>query len=113
MRVISGFAVAALLATLSGLARAQAPLAAQACLGCHDQGGAGMLTLPALAGRPKADIEAAMHAFQKNERPGSIMGRVARGFTDAEIVAVAAYYANQKPSGSATPSGSVGGSAGR
>ena len=91
------FALAAIIVGLPGLAAAQAPLAVQSCLGCHGQAGAGSLNIPLLAGRPKADIEAAMAAFRKNERPASIMGRIARGFTEAEATAMAAYFAAQKP----------------
>lgn len=94
---IHNLALAAIIAGLPGLAAAQAPLAVQSCLGCHGQAGSGSLNIPLLAGRPKADIEAAMAAFRKNERPASIMGRIARGFTDAEVTAMAAYFAVQKP----------------
>jgi len=83
----------------SAPAWAQAPLAPQGCIACHGQAGAGSPPIPALAGRPKADIEAAMLAFRKNERPNSIMGRIARGYTDAEITTVAAWFAAQKPQG--------------
>ncbi|MSO91096.1 MAG: c-type cytochrome [Acetobacteraceae bacterium] len=90
---------AALLIAGSAPSWAQAPLAAQGCVGCHGQAGAGSQPIPPLAGRPKADIEASMQAFRKNERPASIMGRIARGYTDAEIAAVAAFFAAQKPPG--------------
>jgi cytochrome subunit of sulfide dehydrogenase len=77
-------------------AQAQAPLAAQGCLGCHGPQGAGIGSVPGLAGRDQAELVAQMRAFRANERPGTIMGRIARGYTDAEIIATAAYFA-QKP----------------
>lgn len=86
-------ALIASLATVAAPSHAQAPLAAQSCMGCHGPQGGGSLSVVSLAGRPKADIEAAMRAFQKNERPATIMGRVARGFTEAEIERIAAFYA--------------------
>jgi len=98
MKLLVGGLVAGL-AGASAPAWAQAPLAPQGCIACHGQAGAGSPPIPALAGRPKADIEAAMLAFRKNERPNSIMGRIARGYTDAEITAVAAWFAAQKPQG--------------
>ena len=76
--------------------QAQAPLAAQGCLGCHGPNGAGQAPVPALTGRPAAETEALMKAFRANERPATIMGRIARGYTDAEIAAVAAHFAAQR-----------------
>jgi sulfide dehydrogenase cytochrome subunit len=35
-----------------------------------------------------------MAAFRANERPGTIMGRIARGYTDAEIAAMADHFAS-------------------
>lgn len=76
-----------------GAAMAQAPLAAQGCLGCHGTAGGGVTPVPGLAGRPAAELVAAMTAFRANERPATIMGRIARGYTDAEIAAIAAHFA--------------------
>jgi sulfide dehydrogenase cytochrome subunit len=70
-----------------------APLAAQGCLGCHGPDGAGQVPIAGIAGRQAAELEALMKAFRANERPGTIMGRIARGYTDAEIAAVAAHFA--------------------
>jgi cytochrome subunit of sulfide dehydrogenase len=91
MRTAAGFGLALVL--LAPAAMAQAPLAAQGCLGCHGAAGAGAGLVPALAGRPAAELAGAMVAFRANERPGTIMGRIARGYTDAEIAAVAAHFA--------------------
>lgn len=74
-------------------ARAQALLAAQGCLGCHGPGGTGSTPIAALAGRPAADLVAAMDAFRAGTRPATIMNRIAKGYTDAEIAAMAAYFA--------------------
>jgi len=68
------------------------PLVAQGCVGCHGLQGTGSGTIPGIAGRPAAEIAATMNAFRANERPGTIMGRIARGYTEAEIATVAAYY---------------------
>lgn len=76
-----------------GNAPAAAPLAAQGCLGCHGPNGAGLGSGAALAGRDAGELASLMRAYRANERPGTIMGRIARGYTDAEIDAVAAHYA--------------------
>jgi sulfide dehydrogenase cytochrome subunit len=74
-------------------ALAQAPLAAQGCVGCHGQAGAGSGAVPALAGRDAAELATMLLAFRADQRPGTIMGRITRGYTDAEIDAVAAFFA--------------------
>ncbi len=74
---------------------AQAPLAAQGCIGCHGPNGAGIGSVPGIAGRDRAELVAQMNAFRANERPATIMGRIARGYTEAEIIATAEYFARQ------------------
>lgn len=78
------------------LASGPAPLASQGCLGCHGPNGAGSQPVPALAGRSAADLRAAMMAFRANERPATIMGRIARGYTEAEIAEIAEYFSRQR-----------------
>jgi cytochrome subunit of sulfide dehydrogenase len=86
---IAGLALGVLLLAAAG----PAPLPAQGCLGCHGPEGRGSGAVPALAGREAAEIIAAMQAFQAGQRPATIMDRIARGYTAAEIAAVAAYFA--------------------
>jgi cytochrome subunit of sulfide dehydrogenase len=71
-----------------------APLAAQGCIGCHGPNGTGAGAAPAIAGRDRQELAATMAAFRANERPGTIMGRIARGYTDAEIAAMADHFAS-------------------
>ena len=52
--------------------------------------------VPRLAGRNAAEIVAAMQEFRRGQRPGTVMDRIAKGFTDDEIRAIAAWYAAQK-----------------
>jgi sulfide dehydrogenase cytochrome subunit len=94
---LPGRATAALIFTiLAGPAVAQAPLVAEGCIGCHGPNGAGMGGVPALAGRNADELRTLMIAFRANERPGTIMGRVARGYTEAEIAAVAQHFATRR-----------------
>jgi len=86
----------ALFLTASGLAPAlasgPAPLAAEGCLGCHGPEGKGAIGGAAIAGRDRAELIAIVKAFRANERAGTIMGRIARGYTDAEIESVAEHF---------------------
>jgi len=72
-----------------------AVLPAQACLGCHGPGGTGARDIPAIADRPAAELRDLMLAFRAGERAGTIMTRIAGGYTDAEIAAIAAYFARR------------------
>ena len=69
---------------------AQPLLVAQACLGCH---GPASAPIPPLAGRPAAELLAALDAYRDGTRPGTIMLRIGRGYTPAEMAAAAAPFA--------------------
>jgi sulfide dehydrogenase cytochrome subunit len=75
---------------------AEAPAGAVACTGCHAANARVETTVPPLNGRPAADIAAAMAAFKSGERKGTIMDRIAKGFSDPETQAIAQWYAQQK-----------------
>lgn len=72
------------------------PAPAWGCVGCHGVRGTGAPPIPAIAGRSATDIVGIMRAFAAQERSGTIMGRIAAGYTEAEIVAVAAWFAAQR-----------------
>jgi cytochrome subunit of sulfide dehydrogenase len=75
---------------------ADAPPGAVACSGCHAANPRVDTALPPLNGRPAADIAKEMIAFKSGERKGTIMDRIAKGFSDEEIQAIAVWYAAQK-----------------
>ncbi len=95
--ILAGAACLAFAAYASAARAAEpVPLAAQGCVGCHGVRGTGSGAIPGIAGRPSTEITATMNAFRANERPGTIMGRIARGYTEADIAAIAAYYATSR-----------------
>jgi cytochrome subunit of sulfide dehydrogenase len=71
-----------------------APLIAQSCAGCHGQNGAGQGSSPPIAGTAKQDFVQIWSAFRANERPATIMNRIARGYTDEEVSSLADYFAS-------------------
>lgn len=75
---------------------APAPLLAQGCIGCHGQSGAGRGSVPKIAGFGRDLFVAQWNAFRKNERPATIMNRVASGYTDAEVAQLADYFSQLK-----------------
>ena len=73
-----------------------APPGAAACSGCHPASRAVETPFTRLAGRNPADIVTAMQEFRSGQRAATVMDRIAKGFTDDEIKAIAAWYAAQK-----------------
>ena len=72
------------------------PPGAVACSGCHPASKAAETPVTRLNGRNPSDIVAAMEDFRSGKRPGTVMDRIAKGFTDDEVKAIAAWYAKQK-----------------
>ena len=73
----------------------EAPPGASSCSGCHALKRVDT-AVPPLAGRQAADIVAQMQAFKSGQKPATVMDRIAKGFTDPEIQAIAEWYARQK-----------------
>jgi cytochrome c553 len=91
-------AVAALLAMIAPASAAgpsDAPPGALSCSGCHAASRA-ETTVPRLNGRNPADIIAAMQAFKSGQLPSTVMDRIAKGFSDDEVKAIAGWYGAQK-----------------
>jgi len=66
------------------------------CTACHGIEGRGGSAIPALAGKPADDLVAQLHAFRDQKGDATIMNRIARGFTDDEIQALATYFSSIK-----------------
>ena len=80
----------------AAVASAEPPVGAAACSGCHPASTRVTSPVPRLAGRDSAAIVKAMQDFRPGARAGTVMDRIAKGFTDEEIRAIAAWYATQK-----------------
>jgi sulfide dehydrogenase cytochrome subunit len=68
------------------------------CAACHGTNGnaAPGTAAGALAGQSKDYITAQMKAFKAGTRPATIMHQLAKGYSDAQIEQLAAYFAAQK-----------------
>lgn len=80
----------------SAAAAAEPPPGASSCSGCHPPTASADTKVLPLRGQNPADIIAAMQAFRSGERPSTVMGRIAKGFSDEEIRAIAAWVAEQR-----------------
>ena len=74
------------------------------CFTCHGTNGnsAGGVP-PSLAGRDRAELFQTMKDFQSGKRPATIMHQHAKGYTDAQLQLIAAYFAAQKPAPARLP----------
>ena len=101
MRRLSAIAVTAPVMAVTGFltaAEAEAPpRGASSCSGCHPAAAGVSTPVPRLAGLAAVQIETAMAQFRNGTRPATVMDRIVKGFSEAEIAAIAAWYAGQKP----------------
>ncbi|WP_257991659.1 c-type cytochrome [Cupriavidus pauculus] len=76
----------------------QARNQAASCAVCHgpDGGPPADSPVPRLAGRPQAELVELMLNFKNGKRPGTVMPQIAKGYSDTEIIAIAAWFADQK-----------------
>ena len=71
---------------------------AATCANCHGTQGAAVpnAAVPGLAGMPASYLIEQMKAFKAGTRPATVMHQLSKGYSDAQIEAIAAYYAAQK-----------------
>jgi cytochrome subunit of sulfide dehydrogenase len=79
----------------ASVAAAEPPAGATSCFGCHPASAKVEALVPPIRGRDAAEIAAAMQEFRSGERPATVMGRIAKGFSDDEIRQIAAWLAAQ------------------
>jgi cytochrome subunit of sulfide dehydrogenase len=78
------------------VASAEPPAGAAACSGCHPTSTRVTSPVARLNGLDRAAIVRAMQDFRSGQRAATVMDRIAKGFTDAEIQAIAVWYATQR-----------------
>lgn len=66
------------------------------CNACHGPDGKSEGAIPSLDELTDKQIESELLAFRSGKRPATIMNRIARGYTNNEIAAVAEYFSNLK-----------------
>ena len=113
MKISSAAALSMLLSCLAmilaGPAWAQTPSAsskealytqglAATCANCHGTNGKAVegSSVTSIAGLDKSYIAAQMKAFKAGTRPATVMHQISKGYSDAQIETLAAYFAAQK-----------------
>jgi cytochrome subunit of sulfide dehydrogenase len=96
-----GRVLALALTGLAGSATAQDALnvrsLAATCASCHGTGGRAVsnAAVPGLAGLPAGYMVEQMKAFKAGTRSATVMHQIAKGYSDAQIDQLAAYFAAQ------------------
>ena len=74
-----------------------AAVLANSCGACHGTYGASAgLATPNIAGLPKTLMVDSMQEFKRGLRPSSIMGRIAKAYSDEDFAAMGEFFAGQK-----------------
>jgi cytochrome subunit of sulfide dehydrogenase len=91
-------AAAPLAATAQGQEALNVRTLAATCASCHGTDGRTVQgsPIPPLAGMPRDHIATQLKAFKAGTRPSTIMTQLAKGYSDAQIEQLAAYFAAQK-----------------
>ena len=71
---------------------------AATCANCHGTDGRAVQgsSVPALAGLPAADLLQQLRAFRDGSRPATVMQQIAKGYSEAQLQQLAAFFAAQK-----------------
>lgn len=69
---------------------------AAACANCHGTNGRAEPGIEGLAGVRQDDLVRKMTDFKTGLRPATLMHQIAKGYSDDQISAIAAYFAEQK-----------------
>ncbi len=100
---VAGFALAMVMSFPLAAASPSVPqptgeMMGNTCAGCHGTHGrlVGEAFRP-LAGMAPATFVRAMEEFRSGARPATLMGHVAKGYTDEEIKAMAEFFAKVQP----------------
>jgi cytochrome c553 len=88
---------AALVAVSSVQAQENGRNLAAGCAICHGTAGKAVTqSVIPLAGLPRDHIASQMRAFRDGTRPATVMHQIAKGYNDAQIDAMAAWFAAQR-----------------
>ncbi len=67
------------------------------CANCHGTDGRSRGIIAALAGKDRATLVMQLTEFRDGKRASTVMQQLVKGYSDAQIEAVAGYLAAQKP----------------
>jgi sulfide dehydrogenase cytochrome subunit len=92
--LVAGLWPSGVAAADAGMARGQALV--DACAACHGPDGRSRGAIPSIDHLSAEDFTSALKAFRADTRNGTVMNRIGKGLDDADIAAMAAYFAGRR-----------------
>lgn len=89
-------AVLALAASAAHAELGQVRVWAAACANCHGTDGRALQGNEPLAGKDKDELYQKLMDFKSGRKPATLMHQISKGYSDAELQQIAAYFAAQK-----------------
>ena len=86
-----------LLAAGTALAETSPAVLAASCANCHGPEGRSPGSIPSIEGQDAAAMTAQLLGVKSGEIEATVMNRIAKGYSDAEIAALAAYFTTPRP----------------
>jgi sulfide dehydrogenase cytochrome subunit len=96
MKIASGIIAFALVHIAGAALAVEAPPGAASCSGCHATNASAETPVPKITGRNADETVKLMAEFRSGAKLSTVMGRIAKGFTDDEMKPIAAWLAAQK-----------------
>ena len=94
MLFLAGLGTSGVAAVDSAMARG--PALVNACAACHGPDGRSQGAIPSIDNLSAEDFILVLKAFRAETRKGTVMNRIGKGVDDAEIAAMAAYFAGRR-----------------
>ncbi len=92
----SGFAVCMLVSPLALGAGASGQAIGFTCAGCHGTDGDSQGSAPSLQGKDAERLKEMLMDYKTDKEQGTVMNRIAKGYSDEEIAAVSEYFSRLK-----------------
>ena len=97
MAIISGCAISFSAVSAGNMTGAYGVMLSNTCAGCHGTDGASVgPAIPSLGGMSAVYITETMAGYKSGDIASTIMGRIAKGYSDDEVAAMANHFAAQK-----------------
>ena len=90
-----GIMVAGLLTGPAQADMASGAVLTSTCFSCHGTDGKSVGDMPTIAGKKESFIAMKLKGFKMGSGNSTVMTRIAKGFTDAEIAAIAKFFAKK------------------
>ena len=92
---VIGITVAGLLTGPAHADMASGAVLTNTCFSCHGTDGKSVGDMPTISGKAENFIAKKLMGYKKGANDPTVMNRIAKGFTDAEIAAIAKFFAKK------------------